>query len=117
MKFMVEVLLKGHDEVVERQVEFDGPEPLAWADDDVRRVLESTLGAFDAVQQPDGAEERPVTLHGFSWIVNEVKGGVAIFIEIPSGAAVAGPFDADAETLTATISRVLANAQGSMQTH
>lgn len=117
MTFTVEVLLKGQDEVVERRVEFDGPEPLAWADDDVRRVLELTLGAFDAVQQPDGASERPVTLTGFSWIVNEVDGGVAIFIEIPSGAVVAGPLNADVDTLTATINRVLANAQVSSQTH
>ena len=116
MTFMVEVLIKGRDDVVERHVEFEGPEPLAWADDDVQRVLELTLGAFDAVQQPDGEEERTVTLYGFSWIVNEVKGGVAIFIEIPSGAVVAGPFEADADTLTATISRVLANVRGSTQT-
>ena len=117
MTFMVEVLLKGNDDVVERNVEFEGPEPVAWADDDVRRVLELTLGAFNAVQQPAGEEERPVTLRGFSWIVNEVKGGVAIFVEIPSGTVVAGPFDADVDMLTATISRVLANVRGSMQTH
>ena len=117
MTFTVEVLLKGQDMVAERQVEVDGPEPLAWADDDVRRVLELTLGTFDAVQQPEGAVERPVTLAGFSWIVNEVEGGVAIFIEIPSGAVVAGPFNADVDTLTATINRVLASAQVSTETH
>ena len=55
MTFTVEVLLKGQDMVAVRHVEVEGPEPLAWADDDVRRVLELTLGAFDAVQQPEGA--------------------------------------------------------------
>ena len=84
MTFMVEVLLKGNDDVVERNVEFEGPEPVAWADDDVRRVLELTLGAFDAVQQPAGEEERPVTLRGFSWIVNEVKGINRVVYDVTS---------------------------------
>ena len=89
MTFNVEVLLKGKEHIVETVVDFDGPEPAAWADDDVRRVLELTLGAFDQVQNP-GAEERSVALRGFSWIVTPVDGGVAIAIEIPSGAVVAG---------------------------
>ena len=117
MMFTVEVLLKGQDKVAERHVDFEGPEPLAWADDDVRRILELTLGTFDAVQQPTGAGERRVTLAGFSWIVSQVEGGVGIFIEIPSGAVVAGPFNADVDTLTATINRVLASAQVSTETH
>ena len=112
MTFKVEVLLKGSEDVVETDVDFEGPEPAAWADDDVRRVLELTLGAFDQVQNPD-ADERSVALRGFSWIVRPVDGGVGIFIEIPSGAVVAGPFDGDADTLTATITRVLANVRGS----
>ena len=112
MTFKVEVLLKGSEDVVETDVDFEGPEPAAWADDDVRRVLELTLGAFGQVQNPD-ADERSVALRGFSWIVRPVDGGVGIFIEIPSGAVVAGPFDGDADTLTATITRVLANVRGS----
>lgn len=116
MTFKVEVLLKGKEDVVETDVDFEGPEPAAWADDDVRRVLELTLGAFDQVQNPN-AEERSVALRGFSWIVRPVDGGVGIFIEIPSGAVVAGPFDGDADTLTATITRVLANVRGSSRPH
>ena len=112
MTFKVEVLLKGSEDVVETEVDFAGPEPAAWADDDIRRVLELTLRAFDDVQNPD-AEERSVALRGFSWIVTPVDGGVAIAIEIPSGAVVAGPFDGDVDTLTATITRVLANVRGS----
>lgn len=116
MTFKVEVLLKGREDVVETKVDFAGPEPAAWADDDVRRVLELTLGAFDRVRNPD-AEERSVALRGFNWIVTPVAGGVAIAIEIPSGAVVAGPFDGDVDTLTATVTRVLANAQGGSQPH
>ena len=114
MTFKVEVLLKGKENVVETEVDLPGPEPAAWADDDVRRVLELTLGRFDEVRNPD-AEERAVALRGFSWIVTPVDGGVAIAIEIPSGAVVAGPFDGDVDTLTATITRVLANVRGSRQ--
>ena len=114
MTFKVEVLLKGKEDVVETEVDLDGPEPAAWADDDVRRVLELTLGAFDQVQNPD-ADERSVALRGFSWIVTPVDGGIAIAIEIPSGAVVAGPFEGDVDTLTATITRVLANVRGSTQ--
>lgn len=81
MTFNVEVLLKGREDVVETEIDFEGPEPAAWADDDVRRVLELTLGAFDQVQNPD-ADEHLVALRGFSWIVTPVDGGVAVAIEI-----------------------------------
>ena len=111
MTFTVEVLLKGTDEVIERRLDVGGPDPAAWADDDVRCVLERTLEVFDRVQHP-GGEARPVTLRGFSWIVTPVDGGVAIAMELASGAVVAGPFDADAETLSATVTRVLAHARG-----
>ncbi len=114
MTFTVEVLLRGKEHVVEQTIEFDGPEPTAWADDDVRRVLELTLEALDEAQNPD-ADERSVSLRGFSWIVTPVEGGVAIAIEIPSGAVVAGPFDAAVDTLTATITRALANVRGAEQ--
>ena len=116
MTFNVEVLIKGKDDVADEPVHFDGPAPADWADDDVRRVLELTLAAFDKVQNP-GTEVRSVTLRGFSWIVTPVDGGVAIAIEIPSGAVVAGPFDADVDTLTATITRVLATARSSERVH
>ena len=112
MTFNVEVLLKGSEDVVDRTVDFDGPEPAEWTDDDVRRVLTLTLGAFQRVQNP-ASGETAVSLRGFSWIVTPVDGGIAIAIEIPSGAVVAGPFEGDVDTLTATITRVLANVRGS----
>jgi hypothetical protein len=48
-----------------------------------------------------------VILHGFSWIVEPMEGGVAIAIEIPMGAAVAGPFAIEQAALDAMITRVL----------
>ena len=116
MTFNVEVLLKGREDVVDRTVEFDGPDVADWSDDDVRRVLTLTLGAFHEVQNPE-AGEAAVSLRGFSWIVTPVEGGVVIAIEIASGAVVAGPFDADADELTATIRRALAAGAGSESVH
>jgi hypothetical protein len=46
-------------------------------------------------------------LQGFSWIVEPADGKVIIAIEIPMGAAVAGPFAADQAELDERISRVL----------
>ena len=108
MTFNVEVLLKGEDAVVDVVVRRNGPEPEHWSDDDVRDVLRLTLLSYDRVQNPE-ADERSVSLRGLSWIVTPVEHGVAIAIEIPSGAVVAGPFDTDADRLTASIFRVLAH--------
>lgn len=116
MTFNVEVLLKGSEDVVDRTVDFDGPDPAAWTDDDVRRVLTRTLGAFQEVQNP-AAGKAAVSLRGFSWIVTPVEGGVAIAIEIASGAVVAGPFDVDADELTAMIRRALAAGSRSESVH
>lgn len=107
MPCTVEVLLKGTDEVVVQDVDLGERAPTAWADDDVRRLLERTLEVFDRVANPE-AGRRPVTLRGFSWIVTPVDGGVAVALELATGAVVAGPFDADTETLTASITRVIA---------
>ena len=46
-----------------------------------------------------------------------VSEGVVIAIEIPSGAVVAGPFNADVDILTATITRALANTQSTENVH
>ena len=87
MTFTVEVLIKGKEDVVEREIDFEGPEAVAWTDEDARRVLELTLRTFDEVQNPD-TQDRSVSLRGFSWIVTPVSEGVVIAIEIPSGAVV-----------------------------
>ena len=72
-------------------------------------VLKSILTAIDRVKNPE-AEERFVALRGFSWIVEPTPEGVVIAIEIPTGAAVAGPFPMEQRTLDAMITRVLAAA-------
>ena len=107
MRFTIEVLLKGTDEVVEETVEHKGADPAEWTEDDVRDVLRQTLLSFDRVQNPD-TETRTVSFRGLSWIVTPVEEGVAIAIEIPSGAVVAGPFATDRERLTALVERTLA---------
>ena len=116
MTFTVEVLIKGREDVVEKEIKFEGPEAVAWTDEDARHVLELALRTFDEVQNPD-TKDRSVSLRGFSWIVTPVSEGVVIAIEIPSGAVVAGPFNADVDMLTAMITRALANTQVTEQVH
>jgi hypothetical protein len=73
----------------------------------VRDVLKKMLTAIDRAKNPD-APPRDVTLRGFSWIVEPSDGRVVIAIEIPMGAAVAGPFDTDERRLTSLITQALA---------
>mgnify|MGYP007032492436 CR=1 FL=1 len=96
-------------------LDLDGPAPHGWTDDHVHEILRLTLASFDRVQNPD-AEVREVALRGLSWIVTPVDKGVAIAIEIPSGAVVAGPFTADVDPLTAAIDRVIAKARQDLET-
>ena len=107
MTFDVEVLLKGTDEVVTETVTYDGPEPAGWTDTDVREVLLSTLQVFDRVNSGDGTGGDKVSLRGLSWIVTDADPGVAIAIEIPSGAVAAGPFELPADELSQMIARVI----------
>ena len=107
MTFDVEVLLKGSNEVVTETVTYDGPEPAGWTDTDVREVMLSILRVFNQVNTGEPAEEGEVALRGLSWIVTEAKPGVAIAIEIPSGAIGAGPFDLPVDELTQMITRVI----------
>ena len=108
MTFTVEVLLKGQGHVVAESIQHD-VDADSWTDDDVRQILQLTLREFERAQNPD-ADERPVQLRGFSWIVTPLERGVAIAIEIASGAIVAGPFDIDPAWLTQAITRVMADS-------
>ena len=65
----------------------------------------------------DGAEGGEVSLRGLSWIVTDAAPGVAIAIEIPSGAVGAGPFDLSADELTQMIARVMASGTPSSEVH
>ena len=105
MTFDVEVLLKGTDAVVTETITHEA-ETSAWADADVREVLLATLRVFARASGDDTAEG-DVSLRGLSWIVTETEGGVAIAIEIPSGAIAAGPFDIAADELTQMVARVI----------
>ena len=108
MTFTVEVLLKGQGHVVAESIQHD-VDADSWTDDDVRQILQLTLRELERAQNPD-ADERPVQLRGFSWIVTPLERGVAIAIEIASGAIVAGPFDIDPAWLTQAITRVMADS-------
>ena len=109
MTFDVEVLLRGTSEVVVETVIYDGPEPAGWTDADVREVLLSIMRVFGRADR-DGAEGGEVSLRGLSWIVTDAAPGVAIAIEIPSGAVGAGPFDLPADELTRMITRAISSS-------
>jgi hypothetical protein len=107
MTFNVEVVLKGRDVAVTEECAVTHGAPATWDDAAVRDVLVEILRAIDRAQNPDAAADRPVTLHGFSWIVEPAGAGVIIAIEIPMGAAVAGPFAIGQAELDDRIARVL----------
>lgn len=109
MQFDIEVILRDEkDAVVERAI--CPREPRDWTEDDVAGVLRQILLAVDRVRHP-AAEPPQVVLKGFSWIVEPFdKGRVVIAVEIPTGAAVAGPFAIEQHTLDRLISHTLAHA-------
>jgi hypothetical protein len=107
MTFSVEVVLKGRDFAVTEECAVTHGAPATWDDAAVRDVLVEILRAIDRAQNPGAAADRPVTLHGFSWIVEPAGAGVIIAIEIPMGAAVAGPFAIGQAELDDRIARVL----------
>jgi hypothetical protein len=109
MTFNIEIVLREHDYAVAEEICHEGNDAPTWTDTDVAAVLESMLLAVDRVKRPE-AEQRHVALRGFSWIVEPADGGVVIAIEMPSGAAVAGPFAIPQGTLDRMIRRVLTDA-------
>jgi hypothetical protein len=107
MTFNVEVVLKGQDSAVTEAVSVASGEPGTWDDAAVRDVLVEILRAIDRVQNPGAPPDRGVVLQGFSWIVEPAEAKSVIAIEIPMGAAVAGPFAIGQTELDAMITRVL----------
>lgn len=105
----VDVWVRGTD-VAETAV-LAGPttDPLTWKEADVEELLTNMLLAIERVRNPDG-EVPPVTLRGFSWIVSPHPDGMLVHIEMPSGAASAGPFAVDEASLTSLIARVMTQA-------
>ncbi len=108
MTFDIEIVLRDRDEAIVRRLRHDGNEVPGWTELDVQDVLKSMLLAIDQAKNP-GSDQAYVALRGFSWIVEPSDGGVVIAIEIPMGAAVAGPFDIPQARLDSLITRVLAS--------
>jgi hypothetical protein len=107
MTFEVEVVLKGRDFAVTESLTVAQGEPSTWTDVAVRDVLVEILRAIERAENPDAPRDRVVVLQGFSWIVEPAEDQVVIAIEIPMGAAVAGPFATTVDELTAQITRVV----------
>lgn len=108
MTFDIEIVLRERNYAVTERLHTDSA-PEDWTDRDVEALLKSMLVAMDRVKNP-AAEERPVALRGFSWIVEPTADGPVIAIEMTTGAAVAGPFPVEARRLDAMIGRVMAAA-------
>jgi len=107
MTFDVEIVLRGDDRAIVRRLDHAGNDTSQWTELDVEDVLKSILLAIDHAKNP-GSTQEYVALRGFSWIVEPADGGVVIAVEIPMGAAVAGPFQISQGRLDSMISRVLA---------
>jgi hypothetical protein len=115
MTFDIDVVLRDTDRAVTERASHPVA-PRDWTHDDVRDVLKAMLAAIDRVKHP-GAAPRDVTLRGFSWIVEPAGRQVVIAIEIPTGAAVAGPFDILPARLTDMIGRVVLPATATKAVH
>ena len=109
MTFDIEIVLRDRNYAVTETVRH-ARRPSEWTELDVEAVLKEILLAIDRINNPD-TEDRYVALRGFSWIVEPSEGGVVIALEIPSGAAVAGPFDIEQPRLDRLIISVLAAAR------
>ena len=107
MTFPIEVVLKGRDFAVTNDVSVAHDAAQPWTDAVVRDMLVEILRAIDRAQNPTAPADRAVVLHGFSWIVEPAGDQVVLAIEIPMGAAVAGPFSIAEPELTSLITRVL----------
>jgi hypothetical protein len=117
MTFDVEVVLKGRDFAVTEAVSVAHGDPKSWDEAAVRDVLVQILRAIDRVEHPSAPPDLPVSLRGFSWIVEPNGDDVVIAIEIPMGAAVAGPFAIAQAQLDGLISRVLLAERQDVQRH
>jgi hypothetical protein len=108
MEFDIEIVLR--EENIATTVRLTYPtETSAWGDEDVDAVLKQILLAIDHAKNPQRSTGF-VALRGFSWIVEPVGEQVVIAIEIPMGAAVAGPFDIEQSRLDGMIRRAIAAA-------
>lgn len=105
--FDVEVVLKGADRAVTEKVVLQHGEPGSWDEAAAHDALAEILRAIERVQNPKAPRDRAVNLLGFSWIVEPEGEQVVIAIEIPMGAAVAGPFKVDRAKLDALLTKTI----------
>jgi hypothetical protein len=111
----VDVWVRGTDDAHTRVIGNVPPNPAAWTDADVHRLLSEMLLALEREKNPRG-ETPSVTLRGFSWIVSpDESRGVIVHLEMQMGTASAGPFAIDHERLSAMIERVM--QQGAVSDH
>jgi hypothetical protein len=109
MNFPVDIWLRGTTDATTEVIAPVDRQAADWTDADVVRVLAAMLRAIDRAKNPDVDAERPVSLRGFSWIVNPFEGGgVVIALELSLGAIIAGPFDIAEQRLSEMIARVVA---------
>lgn len=108
MLIPIEIVLKGRDFAVTESLSVPHGEPATWDDVAVRDVLIEILRAIGRAENPSTPADRAIVLQGFSWIVEPTpEGGVVVAIEIPMGAAVAGPLAIAQSELDQMIARVL----------
>lgn len=107
MTFPIEVVLKGRDSAVTESLVVPTADAPVWDDATVHQMLVEILRAIGRAENPNAPADRPVALHGFSWIVEPLDGKVVLAIEIPMGVAVAGPFDIAQAELDALVGRVI----------
>jgi hypothetical protein len=115
MTFNVEIVLKGRDSAVTEALTIPHGEPATWNDAAARDALTEILRAIGRADNPKADPDRKITLRGFSWIVepnDKNDKAVVLAIEIPMGAAVAGPFAIGQKELDTLISRVVRAAAG-----
>jgi len=110
MHYDIEIVLRDRETAITERLEHEGGVPAEWTELDVDAVLKSMLLAIDRAKNPS-AQDRHVALRGFSWIVEPTDGGVVIALEIPTGAAVAGPFDIPQQRLDSLITQAIATAR------
>jgi hypothetical protein len=107
MTFDVEIVLKGQHQAITETIAVPHGEPRTWDERAASDVLSEILRAIDRTQNPSAPRDRAVSLTGFSWIVEPSGDDVVIAIEIPMGAAVAGPFSIEGKALDALIAKTI----------
>jgi hypothetical protein len=107
MQFDVEIVLKERDSAVTERIEITHGAPASWDEGAVYDLLVEVLRAIERAHNPGAARDRAVKLTGFSWIVEPADDKVILAIEIPMGAAVAGPFDIPQARLDSLVASVI----------